>query len=97
VGFASVRLGESLALSERGRVLGPNRVAGGVVAVSNTGVAWAAKLIPPVATRMTSIQRISALGLTIRTVATVPGPAESISAFGSLLYVADPAGLEVLR
>jgi hypothetical protein len=97
VGFASVRLGESLAVSDDGRVFGPDRVAGGVVAVSDTGIAWAAKLIPPVAARMTSIQRIGALGSTIRTVATVPGPAESISAFGPLLYVADPAGLEVLR
>lgn len=97
MGLWSTRLGESLLVDDFGRILGPNKAAGGSVAVSGTGVVWAAKGIPPVATNKSVIQRIGARGSVERTVATLPGPVESMTAFGSLLAVVTPTQIEVLR
>lgn len=97
VGLSSTRLGESLLVDDFGHILGPNKAAGGTVTASSTGVVWAAKGIPPVATNKSVIQRIGDGGSVERTVATIPGPVESMAAFGSLLAVITPTQLEVLR
>jgi len=89
--------GESLTVDDHGHVLGPNKAAGGTVALSDTGIAWAAKYLPPVAARATAIQLISQTGRVTRTVAVLPGAVQSIFALGSLLYVAIPTALVVLR
>jgi hypothetical protein len=97
LGLSSNRLGQSLLVDDSGHVLGPNKAAGGTVAVSGTGVVWAAKGIPPVATKKSLIQRIDDKGSVKRTLATVPGPVESMATFGSLLAVLTPTELEILR
>lgn len=97
VGMSSTRLGQSLVVEHGGRISAPNKAAGGTVAVSNTGIMWAAKGIPSVATKRTFIQRMRANGAVERTVATIPGPVESMVAYGPLLVVISPNQLEVLR
>jgi len=97
VGLSSTRLGEELLVDDHGRVLGPNKAAGGLVTVSDTGIAWAAKLVPTVAAKTTVIERVSVRGAVERTVAAVPGPNLCLAAVGSTLIVAGSSQLAVLR
>jgi hypothetical protein len=97
IGLSSNALGQSLAVESHGRVFGPNKRAGGTVSVSDTGVAWAAKYVPPVAAKMTLVQQIGQRGEVERNVASLPGAVEAMAGLGSLLVVATPSQVEVLR
>jgi len=97
IGLFSVNLGEALVVDRDGHVLRPDKEAGDRVAVSDTGIAWAAKDIPPVAATRSTLQRISDTGGIERVVTNIRGPVWGMAASGSLLYVATNHQLVVVR
>jgi hypothetical protein len=97
IGFSSSALGQSLAVDIHGHVSGPNKVAGGTVAVSDSGEVWAAKFVPPVAAKTSYIERIGRTGGVERTVASLSGAVDAMATLGQLLVVATPNQVEILR